>query len=111
MPRDYGLNLRDVGRYLFAPITVHVDPVPDRGPDDWAYDDGEPMTFDDSETPILRYRTWSTTGLEDEHGKSLPDGWILHTADGDEWIMASRFPDDVDEVVADAKEYLRRYYY
>lgn len=111
MPRGYGLDLRDIGRYLFKPIAVHVDPVPDRGPDDWAYDDGEPMTFDDSETPILRYRTWSTTGLTDEHGKPLPDGWILHTADGDERIMASRFVDDVDEVVADAKEHLRRYYY
>jgi hypothetical protein len=102
MPRDYGLNLRDVGRYLFKPINVHIDTRPEHDAMTFAETNGE---------PILSFREASTTGLKDAHGKPLPDGWILYTEDGEQQIMASRFRDDVDEVVADAKEYLRRYYY
>ncbi len=113
MDRGFGLDLRSVGRYLFADVAVRVDPVPDYGPDPapgaWNAGVGEPMTFDDTEAPILQFRAWNTTQLTDDTGALLPDGWILHTADGEERIMSNRFPDAVDEVVADAKEYIRRY--
>lgn len=109
MPRGYGLNLRDVGRYLYTDVTVRVDPTHDRAPGEWAHDEAEPMTFDSDKTPILRYRDWSTTGVEVD-GELLPDGWVLHTADGEEHLMANRFTDDIDEVVGDAREYLRRYH-
>jgi hypothetical protein len=39
-------------------------------------------------------------GLTDENGNPLPDGWILHTEDGEEQIMANRFLEAVDEAIA-----------
>jgi hypothetical protein len=102
LPRGYGLNLRDVGRFLYNPINVHVDTRPEHDAMTFAETNGE---------PILSFRQGSTTGLKDEHGKPLPDGWILYTEDGEQRIMASRFRDGVDEVIHDAQEWLRRYYY
>jgi nitrate reductase NapE component len=40
--------------------------------------------------------------------KPLPDGWVLHTSDGNEWLAKNRFREDVDEALADANEHLRR---
>lgn len=105
LPRGFGLNLHDVGRYLYRKVNIHVDYAPEH----------EAMTFEDTNgEPILSYRSIGTTGLLDESGRPLPDGWVLNFLtpnDGrvDEWVVSIRELEAVDEAVADAKEYLRRY--
>lgn len=71
--------------------TVHVDFNPEHAA----------LTFDDTKgEPILAYQTSSSTGL------SHPDGWVLYTADGDQWIVGSWDIDGVDEAVAKAKKHI-----
>jgi nitrate reductase NapE component len=40
--------------------------------------------------------------------KPLPNGWVLHTCDGNEWLAKNRLREDLDEALANAKEHLRR---
>jgi hypothetical protein len=95
----YGLDLEDVARHLFEDITIHVDYNPDHSA----------MTFNDAGEPILTYRTSCTTKARDTNGRPLPDGWVLHTSDGDEWIVGAWDLDGVDDAVAKAKDWLRRH--
>ncbi|MGA9614323.1 MAG: hypothetical protein WA622_27030 [Mycobacterium sp.] len=63
---------------------------------------GKLLTFDDTNgEPILRYRGWSTTR------NRFPDGWVLDTADGDEYIVGA-WDLDLDQAVTRAQEHLAR---
>jgi hypothetical protein len=40
--------------------------------------------FDETDgEPILHYRDWATTGLKDDRGRPLSDGWVLDSLEPD----------------------------
>jgi hypothetical protein len=80
-----------------CPPTIHVDYNPEHSP----------MTMQDTNgEPILHYRAGSTTKATDRQGRLVPDGWVLTTADGDEWIVGAWDLDGVDDAVVRAKQHL-----
>jgi len=97
-------------------INIHVDYSPEYGA----------VTFNTDREPILTYRTRSTTGeaardyqtgqpdaatgLVREDDFEVIDGWVLHTPDGQEWILGCWDLDDVDDAMAKARGYLRDRY-
>ncbi|MDH6247257.1 hypothetical protein [Mycobacterium sp. OTB74] len=66
------------------------------------------IQFDDNGTPILAYRSGCTTKARDQHGRPIPDGWVLHTADSDEYIVGNYDLTDVDRAVEAARLHLAR---
>lgn len=78
-------------------ITIHVDYNPDH----------TAWVFNDTGDPILAYRSWGTTGARvGDH--LVADGWVLHTADGEEYIVGAWDLDGVEDAVAKAKAWLSR---
>lgn len=79
-------------------VPIHVDYNPEHSA----------MRFDPDGEPVLAYRTECTTGAKDSDGRPLPDGWVLHTSDGDEWIVGAWDLDGVDDAVAKARGWLAK---
>lgn len=75
--------------------TIQVDYAPEH----------EAATFNAAGDPILAYRSSATTGATRD-GKPRPDGWVLFTADGEEFITGLTSLTDVDRAVADAEDHL-----
>ncbi len=69
--------------------------------------DHEIAAFCDSinREPVLSYRATNTTGAMVD-GRPLPDGWVLTTADGEEWIVGAWEIDGVDDAVVKAQQHL-----
>lgn len=82
-----------------APPIIHVYYGPDHEMVDWL-DQLPPGAY------ILTYRDSSTTGARGK-GQRVPDGWVLDTGDGDEYIVGA-WDLDVDQAVAKAQDYLLR---
>lgn len=96
----YGLDLNDIGKFLFDDIPVHLDL-------------DNTLTFAKTNNqPIVRYRETSTTPLGAELGLDMPDGWVLYFIRPDgligEQLLYSRDFDAHQEALSDAKEYVRR---
>ncbi|VEG48519.1 Uncharacterised protein [Mycolicibacterium chitae] len=75
--------------------TIQVDYAPEH----------EAAPFNAAGDPILAYRSTATTGATRD-GKPRPDGWVLFTADGEEFITGLTSLTDVDRAVADAEDHL-----
>lgn len=78
-------------------VTIYVDYNPDH----------TALVFNDAGDPILAYRSSNTTGAR-VGGRLVADGWVLHTADGEEYIVGAWDLDGVDDAVAEAKAWLSR---
>lgn len=58
--------------------------------------------FNASGDPIISYRSACTTGVQDLRGRLIPDGWVLHTADGNEFILGVWGIDEYERALAAA---------
>ncbi len=100
LPGGYGLDLADVGEFLFEDVPVHVDL------------DGTLNFQATGGEPIIRYRVWDTSQLGARLGVQMEDGWVLYYIRKDglvgEELLYNRDIDSVAEAKADAQEYVRR---
>jgi hypothetical protein len=105
LPGGYGLDLHDVARYLFEDFTIHVIHIdPDTDPLPAYRDVGE------NEYAIF-YRNSYAPGtpkirMGDGSWQRFPDGWVLDTRDGDEYVIGGS-EDDSEWAVQRAQDYLR----